>query len=162
MGEVAQVCVKLSWREKLYFFKPNPEIDFQSESRVRKGLGNRAPRSIQEYDLATMIEIRPLTQPLTCELVSSILATMSRLIVASMTWSSLQIISSTDRENGKSVSIACGSDVRPSSSSFFSPRQNHIHALFIIDLCVSIHKSDVYDGFPLDLPYAPDYHINLC
>ena len=110
----------------------------------------------------TMIAIRALTQPLTCELVSSILATMSRLIVASMTWSSLQIISSTDRENGKSVSIACGSDVRASSSSFFSPRQNHIHALFIIDLCVSILKSDVYDGFPLDLPYAPDYHINLC
>ena len=38
------------------------------------------------------------------------------------------------------------------------PRQNRIHSLFHIGLCISIYEYDVNDGLLLDLPYAPNKH----
>ena len=50
----------------------NPEA--HSGSRVYKGLGIQDPQSTLEYDLATVIAIRTLLQPLTCKMGSSIFA----------------------------------------------------------------------------------------
>ena len=79
----------------IYFAKPNPEPNAHSGSRVWKGLGDRALRKTLEYDLANNILIRPLTQPVTCEIGSSIFAAMSRLKVVITTSVSLPIIPST-------------------------------------------------------------------
>ena len=61
-----------------------------------------------ECDLATVIAIRPLTQPRTCEMGSSIFSAMSRLKVASMTRASFLIMPSNEKTNGEKISIACG------------------------------------------------------
>ena len=83
--------------QDIYCSKPNPKSGSQSGSRFRKGPGTQTMRIIREYYLATVIAIRPLTQPLTCEMGSFIFAAMIRLKVASTTWEYLPIIPSTKR-----------------------------------------------------------------
>ena len=69
--------------QDIYCANPNTEPESQSGSRVCRVVGNQAPRSTQECDLATTIGIQTLTQPLTCEMGSSIFVAMSRLKLAS-------------------------------------------------------------------------------
>ena len=102
---------------EIYCAKPNLEPESQSGSWVCKGLGTQSPRSIREYDLANVIAIRSLTQPLTREMSSSILAAMIQLKVASTTWSSLPRISSTERTNRKKC-FRCSWKLRPCLSLF--------------------------------------------
>ena len=105
----AGVCETiLAW--DIYCAKPNPKS--QSRYRVCKGLGTRAMRIAREYDLVTAIVIQPLTQPLTCEVGSSIFASMSWLKLASTTWYSLPIIPSTKMTKGEFSSVGCGSAAR--------------------------------------------------
>ena len=85
--------------QEIYFFKTYPKPYAQSGSWVFKGLGTWAPRSIWEYDLVTVFTIRPLIQPLTWEMGSSIFMAMSQLKVGSTTWASLSIIPSTESTN---------------------------------------------------------------
>ena len=58
------VHMKLLWYV-IYCTKPMPDIGTCSRSRFRGGLGRKYPRIMQEYDLATVIEIRPLIHPCT-------------------------------------------------------------------------------------------------
>ena len=74
--------------QEIYCAKPN---------LVCMVLGTQAPRIIQEYDHTTVIEIRPLTQPLTFEMGSSIFTDMSQIKVASTTLASLTITPSTKK-----------------------------------------------------------------
>ena len=50
-----------------------PKPEYQYGSWVRKVLGNQSARIIWEYNLATPITIRPLTQPFTWKMDSSVL-----------------------------------------------------------------------------------------
>ena len=79
----------------IYYSKPNTKPNSQSGSQVCKGLGNQALGSIGEYDLATLIVICPLTQPLKWRIGSSTFAVMSGLKVAITTWPPLPSIPST-------------------------------------------------------------------
>ena len=85
--------------QDIYCTNPDPKPGTQYGSWFHKGLGTQALRSTREYDLETKIVIRPLTQPLTCEMGSSIFESMFRLKVVSTTWSSLPIIPSTESKN---------------------------------------------------------------
>ena len=67
------------------------------------------PQIICEYDPATTIAIRPLIQPHTCEMGSSIFAAMSWLKFAITTKASFTGMPSTERKNGENVSVSCGS-----------------------------------------------------
>ena len=49
-----------------------PDAGYQSGSRSRRGLGSQAPQIMRKYDLANAIAIRPLIQPRTCKMGSSI------------------------------------------------------------------------------------------
>ena len=69
----------------------------QFGSRSCRGPGKRAPRIMRECDRATVIAIRSLTQPCTCEMGSSIFPAMSRLKVASSTRASFPSMPSTER-----------------------------------------------------------------
>ena len=89
--------------QDIYCTKPNPEPNAHSSSRVCKGIGNWAPRSTWEYDFATAMAIWPLTQLLTCKMVSSILVAMIWLKVASTTWVSLPITPSTESTNREKI-----------------------------------------------------------
>ena len=60
----ADVCNAILAKD-IYCAKPNPDLDDHSSPRVRKGFGDLAMRSNREYDLATAIAVRALTQPLT-------------------------------------------------------------------------------------------------
>ena len=80
-----------------YCAKPNAHAG----SQVRNGLGYWAPRSTLEYDFATAIATRSLTQPVTCEMGLSIFAAMTRLKLVSTTSASLPIIQSTYSTNKK-------------------------------------------------------------
>ena len=94
----AGVRAKLFWIA-LYCTKPRPDPGSQSSSRSRRGLGRRAPRIMWEYDLTTVIAIRPLTQPHTCEMGSSGFAAMSRLKFVRTTRASFRSMPSTERTN---------------------------------------------------------------
>ena len=72
----ASVRVKLFWHA-IYCAKPRPNIKSQSGSQSRRGMWGRAPQIMREYNLVTAILIRPLTQPHTCEMGSSIFSAMS-------------------------------------------------------------------------------------
>ena len=85
----------------IYVPKPNTNPDSQYGSRVYKVTGTQSLQSIQEYDLANVIEIRPLTEPPMCKIGSIIFVAMSRLKVATTTCASLPSTSSTDRINGE-------------------------------------------------------------
>ena len=67
----AWVGMEIFWHA-IYFANPNTEPESQYLSLSCKGFGRRDLHIIQEYDLATAIEIRPLTQTHTCEMGSSI------------------------------------------------------------------------------------------
>ena len=54
--------------QDVYCANPNPKPKSQSGSWVHKILGTQNLRSTLEYDLATTIVIRSLTQLLTCEM----------------------------------------------------------------------------------------------
>ena len=90
--------VSLRWCAQKYlgainlFCQAQPQTWLPGGSWVCRGIGTQSPRSIQEYALATANAIRPLTQPLTCKMSSSVFAAKSWLKVASMTWASLTII----------------------------------------------------------------------
>ena len=90
--------VKLFWRA-IYCANPRPNPGSQSGSRSCRGLKSRAPRIMLEYGLAIAIAIRPLIQPRTCEMGSSIFAAMSQLKFASTTRASLLSMLSTERTN---------------------------------------------------------------
>ena len=83
----------------IYWNNTNPEPNSHYGSRVPKGFGTKATCSTWEYNLVTIIEIYPLTQPLMYKMGSSIFAAKSQLKAASTTWSSLTIIPSTKRTN---------------------------------------------------------------
>ena len=87
----AGVHKKISAQD-IYCANSNTKPDSQSSYWAHKVVGNRAPLSIREYNLMTAISIRPLTQPLTCEMGSSIFAPMSWPKVESKTWAYLPII----------------------------------------------------------------------
>ena len=94
----AGVCSAIfAW--DVYCANPNPKSDTHSNSWICKGLGDLDPWITHEYDLATVISICPLTQPLTWKMGLSIFAAMGRLKVASMACASLSIISSIERIN---------------------------------------------------------------
>ena len=95
---VADVCDAIL-AQYIYCAKLNPDSYTQLGSQVYMRLGARAVQRTWEYDLVTVIEIRPLTQPLTCEMSSSIFSAMSQLKVAITTSASLPIITSTNRTN---------------------------------------------------------------
>ena len=103
--------VSLGWCERCdlgaryLLHYPSPETNSQSGFRFHKGIGTQAPRSTQEYNLATTTLIWRLTQTLSCEMGSSLFAAMIRLKVASTTWASLPIISSTKMKNGEKNSV---------------------------------------------------------
>ena len=135
---------------------PNPKPNSQYISWVRKGLGTLSLQSIWEYELMAAIAIRPLTQPLTCEIGYSIFSAMIQLKVASTTWASLPIIPSTERTNGGKCFCCSWKCLLFLSSFIFQPSKKRIHSLFYIGLCVNITKYDVNDGILLDHPYSPD------
>ena len=85
----------------IYCVNPKPGPNSQSGSMSRKGLGIQDPWIISEYNLATVIAIRPLTQPSTFKMGSSLFSAMSRLNLASKTWAYLLGILLTDRTKEK-------------------------------------------------------------
>ena len=84
------------------------------------GLGSWYPRINHEYDLATLIMIRPLIQPRRWEMASSIFAAMSRLKLVSTIRASLSSMPPTERKHGEFFSVSCGSDYCDYPSSFYS------------------------------------------
>ena len=84
----AGVC-KTILEQYIYCTKTNTKPNFQSGYQVCKLLGTRSQKIIWEYDLATVIAIRELTQHLTWEMGSYIFTSMSQLEVASTTWVTL-------------------------------------------------------------------------
>ena len=80
--------------QEIYCANPNPEPNSHSISWVHKILAIQSLWSILEYDIMTVIVIRPLTPPLTCKICSSIFVAMSPLKVVSTTWTSLPSIAS--------------------------------------------------------------------
>ena len=137
--------------QESYCANLNPESNFQSVSRVRKGLGTRSPRNIRKYDLTTAISIRPLIQSLTCKMGSSIVLAMSWLKVESKTWSSLPKIPSTER--------TCDSAARNFPSLFTPPRKNYIHYICLICLLISTSESDAKNDFRTALTQYQGQHI---
>ena len=131
-----------------YNHKTNP----QSRSWVCKVLGTQSMQITLEYDLVTAISIRPLTQPLMCEMGSSIFAATSWLKVASTTWTSLTIIPSTKRTNGYFFLLVV--EVFPVLVLIknFPPRKKLIHSLCLPSLRVSISEPDINNCICLDLP----------
>ena len=59
-----------------YCAKTSPDPNTHSGSWVHNVLGARAPRTNLEYDRETAILFRPLTQPVTCEMVLYIFVSM--------------------------------------------------------------------------------------
>ena len=84
-----------------YCTNPNPETESHSGSMVHNGLGDQDPQITLEYDLATPIEIRPLTQHVTYKMGSFIFTAITLLKVDSNTSDSLPITPSTERTNGE-------------------------------------------------------------
>ena len=100
LNEWVRVCVRDEiLAQNNYCYKPNPKYDSHSSSRVWNGIGYQAVWSTLEYDLATTIAIRLLTQPVMCEMGSSIFFAMTQLKVASTTSASLTIIPYNDSKN---------------------------------------------------------------
>ena len=136
--------------QDIYCTKPNPEPNAHSSSRVCKGIGNWAPRSTWEYDFATAMAIWPLTQLLTCKMVSSILVAMIWLKVASTTWVSLPITPSTESTNREKnplvkaiLPVLFLLDVLP-------PSQKLINFFWPPSLHASISKPDANDCFHME------------
>ena len=98
----AGVCAKLFWRP-IYCANPKPNHDSQSRSRYHSVMGRRDLQIIWGYDLATVIVIRSLTQPHTCEMGSSGFSVMSQIKVASTTRASFPSILSTEKTNGENI-----------------------------------------------------------
>ena len=73
---------------------------------------------MRENNLATTIAVRPLIQPHTCKVVSSIFAAMSQLKLASMTRAFLPSMPSTEINNGEKCFFSRGSDCISYPSSF--------------------------------------------
>ena len=99
------MCAKLFWRY-IYCANPRRDLDSQSSSLSWRGFRRKDTWIICDYNLATAIAIRLLTHPHTCEMISSIFSTISRLKFASMTRASFPSIPSTERTNAETFSIA--------------------------------------------------------
>ena len=63
----------------IYCVKPRPDIGSQFGSWSHRVLWRKSMWIMCEYDLATANTIHKLTQPCTCEMVSSVFSAMSRL-----------------------------------------------------------------------------------
>ena len=87
---------------------PWPEPNSWMGTLSRRGLSGRALQIIKEYDLTTTIPIRPLAQPCTCKMGSSIFDAIIRLKFASTTRASFPSIPSTYRTNGENISVTRG------------------------------------------------------
>ena len=74
-----------------------PNVGSQSGSCYRRRPVSQDPRIICEYNLATAISIRPLIQPRTCKMGSSIFSAMSRIKFSSTTRASFPSMPSTER-----------------------------------------------------------------
>ena len=92
----ARACKKLLWRT-IHCANTIYLPDFQSGSLSCRGLWRQDIWIIQEYNLAITIKIRPLTQPHTCKMGSSLFASMSQLKLASMTKAFFKIMPSAER-----------------------------------------------------------------
>ena len=103
--------MKIFWRA-IYCTKPRPNPRSQSGSWYHKGLGRKAPRFMQEYDVSTAILIRPLTQLRTCERVPWVFS----LRVYSNSWVQLvlptQVCHPLRGQTEKNISVSNGSDYR--------------------------------------------------
>ena len=117
-----RVCAKIFWRV-IYCANPRPEPDSQSGFMSHRALCIRAPRIIWEYDLATAIATRTLTNPHTCEMVSSIFSAMSRLKFASTTRAPFPSIPSTEITNGEKC-FPCSWKFLPCLSFFYFTHQS--------------------------------------
>ena len=84
-----------------YWAKPNPKTDSHSSSRVHSGIGTQAPQSNLIYYLATEMLTGLLTQPVNCEIGSSIFPAMTQLKVAGTISASFPIIPSTEMKKGE-------------------------------------------------------------
>ena len=104
----AVVCSKLSWRTN-YWAKTSPNTKSQSESWYCRGLVRRSLQIMWEYNLASVIAIRPLTHPHTSEMVSSGFSNISWLKLLSMTRASFRSIHTLRGKMEKVVSVAPGS-----------------------------------------------------
>lgn len=130
-----RVCTKLFW-STIYCANPRLKPDPQSGYLCYKGLGRQAPRIIWEYDIVTVIVIRPLTQPGTCEMGSSSFAAMIQLKAASMTRASFPSIPSTERTNMDFFSVALGNYYHDCSSFISLPSQECSHWPFLVGVTV--------------------------
>ena len=92
-GKNSYVIVRkiLLWRA-VYCVKPRPDPKLQSVSWSFRGLGRRALRIIQEYDLVNTIDIQPLTQPCMGEMGYSSFSSMSWLKVTGKTRASSPLV----------------------------------------------------------------------
>ena len=102
------VCVGVSdaiLAQNIHCNKPNTKPDVQSGSQFWKGFRDISPHINLEYNLATAISIRTLTQPVMCEMGLSSFVAMSWLKVASTTGAYLPIIPSTEKKSNKNVSV---------------------------------------------------------
>ena len=129
------VCVKLFWHE-IYCTNPRPKPDSYSGSLSRRGLGKRAPRIICEYDIATAISIRPLTQTRTWEMVSSIFSAMSQIKSPSTAMTSFSRIPSTETTNGEKIPLIVAIITVLALLLFFSPSQERFHWLLLVGFTV--------------------------
>ena len=129
------VCVKLFCHE-IYCTNPRPKPDSYSGSLSRRGLGKRAPRIICEYDIATAISIRPLTQTRTWEMVSSIFSAMSQIKSPSTAMTSFSRIPSTETTNGEKIPLIVAIITVLALLLFFSPSQERFHWLLLVGFTV--------------------------
>ena len=134
--------------QDIYCSKPNPKPDSQSGSWLRKVLGTQALQCIREYNPTTVIATRPLTQPFTCKIGSSIFVAMSLLKVASAFLASNKLRIKTKKMLPLLVTVLPVIVLLY----LFPTRQNLIHSLFHIGLRMRFGDYDANDGIRLDLP----------
>ena len=107
---------------------------------------------MHEYDLANAILIRPLIQPCTCKMGSSIFAGMSRLKFASTTRASLPSIPSTERINREKIPLLVADLTVLILLDFIPPIQDRYHWLKPVGICISVTNFDVDYDVGLSVP----------
>ena len=125
-----------------------------------RGLGKRYPHTIREYNTATVIVIRPLIQPRTCKMGSSIFSAMIGITFASTTRESFPIMPLKEITNREFFYVASGNDYRAFTYLFSPPSQEQFNWLLLVGVTVRVLESDINGGVSLTLPEYPDEEVS--
>ena len=144
------VRVELFW-QWICCSNTRPDFDSQSGFCSCRVLGSISPRILWEYNLATIIAIRPLTHSRKFEMASSIFFAIIWLKSESTNKTSFPIMPSTEKANGEK-NVDCGNACHYYPYLCLPTILDLIHWIVLVSIFVSIFQSYVDDRVIMDFP----------